>query len=49
LQPLVGDGLAAADRATKVAVVNPLKDPVNCRQPVPESGRHGVIDTLLGQ
>jgi hypothetical protein len=49
LQAFVGNGRAAADRATVAAVFDPLEGPIERRESVPQAGGHGVVDSLLCQ
>jgi hypothetical protein len=49
LKALVRDRNTAADRPTVAAVFYPLECPIECREPVSQSGGHGVVDTLLCQ
>jgi hypothetical protein len=49
LEAFIRDEYAAADRAAVAAVVDPLESPIDRSEPVPQTGGHSVVDTLLRQ
>jgi len=48
-EAIVRNGLSAADRLTERACVQSLLGAVECRQPIAELSREGVVCTLAGE
>jgi len=49
LKALVRDGQTATDRPAVTTIFDPLEGTIERREPIPQTGSHRVVDTLLRQ